>query len=311
MNSTFLRVLATLMAMAAIVTAYLGYRISHKPPVNAVKVVVPTYPQAVARNEIPAGHVLLAEDIEIANMQQRDKQAFSDAQSLIGKVPSMAVSKGAPFKTMHFTADHPLGQSLAPHERAVAIKVNEVIGVGGFIKPGDHVDVLLYLRTDRETGEVSSAQVVLPNVRVLAYGALINTKESSQPEESTPAVPTKLGTSNSKPDINSGKDSRSAILAVSDQDVAKLMLADSSGILRLALRGEVMPAAGSMATTGNQLIRLGDLAQSSGSALPTPAKTTTALSQGSTKKNPITPAPKRERIIVHRGEKIEVVNVAR
>jgi pilus assembly protein CpaB len=58
---------------------------------------------------------------------------------------------------------------------AVTVQVNEVIGVAGFVLPGDRVDVLL-TRQNREGGEAGPANltaftdVVLRNVRVLASG---------------------------------------------------------------------------------------------------------------------------------------------
>jgi pilus assembly protein CpaB len=309
MNSTFIRVLAIFMVIAAIVTAWLGYRMSNKQPLDNIEVVVPSYSHVVARVDIPAGHALTAEDLDIASTQQQDKRTFSDSQNLIGKVTTMPVAKGIAFKTSHFPIDNLLGQALAAHERAVAIKVNEVIGVGGFIKPGDFVDVLLYLRANRETGEVSSAQVVLTNVKVLAYGALTNDTETEQENVLTQPSQGKLGTGNSRKDTKQEKDSRSAILAVQDQDVSKLMLADSTGILRLALRGRSPQAATS--TADNQFIRLGDVSQSSGATPAAHANNTTAPSAATTQKKPLALNAQRERVIVHRGEQVEVVKVTR
>jgi pilus assembly protein CpaB len=203
-----------------------------------------------------------------------------------------------------------LVQALAPHERAVAIKVNEVIGVGGFIKPGDYVDVLLYLRADRETGEASSAQVVLTNVKVLAYGALTAETESSQEDTIIQPSSNKLGTGDTQSAPKKEKDSRSAILAVADQDISKLMLAESAGVLRLALRGSPLPNTSAPISAGNQFIRLGDVSQSSVGPLSNHVKTGAALSKV-TAKSPKTTVTKRERVIVHRGEKVEIVNVAR
>ncbi|MEL0027488.1 MAG: RcpC/CpaB family pilus assembly protein, partial [Perlucidibaca sp.] len=48
---------------------------------------------------------------------------------------------------------------LRPGERAIAIPVDEVVGGGGFVQPGDLVDVLLFLRG--ENGGKDSAQVVM------------------------------------------------------------------------------------------------------------------------------------------------------
>jgi pilus assembly protein CpaB len=311
MNSTFLRVLAILMVIAAIVTAWLGYRTSNKKPMDTLAVVVPSYSHIVARGDIPAGHVLTANDLEVITTQQQDKQTFSDTHSLIGKVTTMPVMKGATFKASHFPTLSLLGQALAPHQRAVAIKVNEVIGVGGFIKPGDHVDVLLYLRADRENGEVSSAQVVLSNVKVLAYGALISEMESRKEDAIIPPTSNKLGTSNSSSDSKHEKDSRSAILAVAEQEVSKLMLADSTGVLRLALRGGPSSATSASTTTDNQFIRLGDVSQSSSVPISTPSNATAVASAVTAKNKSTSSTSKRERVIIHRGDQLEVVNVSR
>jgi pilus assembly protein CpaB len=308
MNSTLLRVLAVLMVIAAIVTAWLGYRISNKQPSDKINVVVPSFTQVIARSDIPAGHELTAGDMDVASTQQPDKRAFSDLQSLTGKVTTMPIAKGTPFKTSHFPTDSLIGQSLSAHERAVAIKVNEVIGVGGFIKPGDYVDVLLYIRANRETGEISSAQVVLTNVKVLAYGELTRETETGQENVLNQPSQGKLGTSNSRSDTKQEKDSRSAILAVQDQDVSKLMLADSTGILRLALRGSSPRATTS--TADNQFIRLQDVSQLSGVPISASSKNNAVLPAVITKKQPKV-LTQRERVIVHRGEQIEAVKVTR
>ena len=49
--------------------------------------------------------------------------------------------------------------------KAVTIRVNDVEGVGGFVLPGDHVDVVLTRQQDKDH---ATTDVVLQNVRVLA-----------------------------------------------------------------------------------------------------------------------------------------------
>ena len=49
--------------------------------------------------------------------------------------------------------------------KAVTIRVNDVDGVGGFVLPGDHVDVSLTRQIDKVN---ATSEVVLQNVRVLA-----------------------------------------------------------------------------------------------------------------------------------------------
>lgn len=53
--------------------------------------------------------------------------------------------------------------------RAVTVRVNDVEGVGGFVLPGDHVDVLLTRQAERATG---TNDVVIQNARVLAVDQL-------------------------------------------------------------------------------------------------------------------------------------------
>jgi pilus assembly protein CpaB len=52
--------------------------------------------------------------------------------------------------------------------RAVSVKVNEVIGVAGFVVPGTRVDVMVTLR--RESERDSMARVVVSDVQVLTAG---------------------------------------------------------------------------------------------------------------------------------------------
>ena len=315
MNSTFLRVLAVILALGAITTAWLGYRISTKPPVAAVKVVTPTYSQVVAAQAIPAGRILTVDDVEIASTPQPDPRGYSNVHDVLGKLAVEPIVKGTPFISQHFPALGALAQSLGPDERAIAVKVNEVIGVGGFVKPGDRVDVLLYLRADRETDNVSSAQIVLSDVKVLAYGDVLGEDAGSAKSSDTAAKPAGTGFNDSakKAETRQEKDSRSAILAVPENQVSRLMLAESSGVLRLALRGAQPLGYASAGSEANQFIRLDDVARPRANQV---ASAGTALQAGEktgipTKKKSVSTASKRERVIVHRGEQVEVVSVTR
>ena len=58
-----------------------------------------------------------------------------------------------------------LSALVRPGMKAVTIRVNDVDGVGGFVLPGDHVDVALTRQVDKEN---ATTQVVLQNARVLA-----------------------------------------------------------------------------------------------------------------------------------------------
>jgi pilus assembly protein CpaB len=108
----------------------------------------------------------------------------------------------------------------------MAIAVDEVIGGGGFVLPGDYVDVMLFVQDQQGTERNISAQVVLPGVRVLTYGEQIavsadgQARNAGDPKDKTPRPP------------------RTAVLAVPAEAAARLMLAAQAGSLRLAVRSK-------------------------------------------------------------------------
>ena len=95
--------------------------------------------------------------------------------------------------------------------RAVAVPVDEVVGVAGFVKPGDRVDIIVTASGVGETGDV--AFTVLEDIQVLAVAQETEDKTQGKAKVST-----------------------SVTLAVSPSDAEKLVLAERIGKLRLALR---------------------------------------------------------------------------
>ena len=63
MNSTLLRILAVCLALGAIITAAIGYRLSTKQATPVAPPPPTTYPQVVAARDIPAGVLLTAQDV--------------------------------------------------------------------------------------------------------------------------------------------------------------------------------------------------------------------------------------------------------
>lgn len=103
---------------------------------------------------------------------------------------------------------------LRPDMRATAVRVSDVAGVGGFVLPGDTVDVLI---TREPTGQLSQGHdqitdVLLQGVRVLA------TDQNANQSANQPTVV------------------KTATLEVSQLDAQKLALAQQVGTLSLVLR---------------------------------------------------------------------------
>jgi len=100
-----------------------------------------------------------------------------------------------------------------PMKRAMSVKVDEVIGVSGFIKPGDHVDVMVTIEASRRS-QSQIAKLILENVKVLAAG-LQYEKNGTEKDPKPVQVMT---------------------LEVDIEEAEKLALASTQGKLRLALR---------------------------------------------------------------------------
>jgi pilus assembly protein CpaB len=99
-------------------------------------------------------------------------------------------------------------------KRAMAVRVDEIIGVSGFIVPDDRVDVIVTTTPPGTGGQENRiAKIVLQNKRVLSVA------QSTEQKEGKPQL------------------ARSITLEVSPEDAEKLSLASQEGQIALALRG--------------------------------------------------------------------------
>ncbi len=106
------------------------------------------------------------------------------------------------------------------NNRAVTINVNELTGVNGLIKPGDFVDIVLFLPQTTENNRVRPdiAKLFLQNIEVMAINKNLN-RDSTLPLSETPENPSYYVT-----------------LSVPVMDVEMLVLAKDIGSVELALR---------------------------------------------------------------------------
>ncbi|NLW36493.1 Flp pilus assembly protein CpaB [Syntrophorhabdus aromaticivorans] len=100
-----------------------------------------------------------------------------------------------------------------PDKRAMAVKVDKVVGVSGFVFPGNRVDVLATLQ-ERGENRTPTTKTVLENILVLATGSDVE-KTSRQEKPTTVDVIT---------------------LEVTSEEGEKLALAATQGKIQLALR---------------------------------------------------------------------------
>ncbi|MEG0936794.1 MAG: Flp pilus assembly protein CpaB [Comamonas sp.] len=176
----------------------------------------------VAAQALVAGQAIKAEDLQLAGLSSRPDGAYDDVPAAVGSVPAVDIPKGAPILKGQLVTG--LALKVPDGERAVAVKVDESVGAGNRIRPGDFVDVFFVLRRDGNEIDQSQARLLLSRKRVLAYGAASVDALTSQEK------------ADSKQQGNGPESARTAVLSVPVQEVSQLALGGSSGSLLLALR---------------------------------------------------------------------------
>lgn len=214
-----------LLAVALALGVY-GWMLARAPQPQAPASASDSKPNAgmsvvVAAQAVPAGQTLKAEDLQLTQLPVKPDGAYGEIQAAIGSVPAVDIPKGAPVLQGQMVTG--LALKVAEGERAVAVKVDESIGAGNRIRPGDFVDVFFVLRRDGNEIDQSQARLLLSRKRVLAYGAAsvdaLTTAEKAGGKQA-----------------NGPDNARTAVLAVPVAEVSQLALGGSNGSLVLALR---------------------------------------------------------------------------
>lgn len=129
-----------------------------------------------------------------------------------------------------------LSATIAGGHRAVAIRVNDVVGVAGFVLPGDYVDVLLTRQegNGHSGNDAMRTDLLIANVRVLAVDQTANESRND------PQV------------------ARAVTIEVTPEDGQKVALAGQIGTLSLALR-RADEVGGGAAPVTQDTVRIQDL----------------------------------------------------
>lgn len=165
------------------------------------------------------------EDKMIKEVEVEYSEAFSnyvrDKKSLIGQYPKVTIYKNEPFiwdKLIDKNSSS-LSFKLPKNHRAVSVSVTGDTGVSYLLKPGDRVDVLVFLKEKMENDKTrpSIAKTIIQDVEVLAVDR--NTQDETKTKDD-------------------GKVPQSffVTLSIPNDDVEKLVLAEGVGIIELALR---------------------------------------------------------------------------
>ncbi|OBR90313.1 MULTISPECIES: Flp pilus assembly protein CpaB [Clostridium] len=153
---------------------------------------------------------------------------IKDSSKIAGKYATQTISKNEGFhidKLLEKGGDE-LNLKMDNDYRAISISVTGDSGVSGLLKPKDYVDIIVYTSEKRDGTKVvrpDEAKIVLQNIQVLAVDKQIS-RENKE--------------SNSNKSSDNGKAPTNFLvtLSVKVSDLEKVVLAQSIGSIKLALR---------------------------------------------------------------------------
>ncbi|MBA3037341.1 MAG: Flp pilus assembly protein CpaB [Desulfobacterium sp.] len=201
----------------AFITSILIYKNLQKKDRSAAS--VPTQAVTVAVIDLSWGTAITKDMVKtVAYLKDNLPQGtFSDPALLINRVLIYPVRANEPIYESRLAPvsinTGGVAAVISPNKRAVAVKVDQVIGVSGFIQPGNRVDVLVTIASDRgSSSDLVTTKIVLEKILVLAAGQEVEKQGKIQNNVNV------------------------ITLEVDPEEAEKLTLAATEGKLQLALR---------------------------------------------------------------------------
>lgn len=316
MSSSAAKFVAIIAIVLTVVLAFAGFRLSrqyadaNQPAVAQTGAsgteagAAPAAPKTlavVALKPLAAYRAITKDDVSLVEVAVAPRDFYGNVNDVIGKQPIAEIDGGAPITKRYFGDGNVLARAIPPGFQALSVEVNDVVAVGGFVRPGDTVDVLVYLRNGENID--SQARVLLKQVRVLAYeDRIVDRPEGLTDDEKKDA----------NRSSSSARRTRTAVLAVAEADSTRLMLGASQGELRLALYGQRPPGVEETATpeatvAGGLPANESKLAAIESGKVPDKALSLAEL--GRIKPPPSKQASVPVQVPVYRADKVETVAV--
>jgi pilus assembly protein CpaB len=178
---------------------------------------------AVAKVAIPVGTKIIPEQIMVVQFPKESTPdgAFDKPEKLAGRVAVTNIAAREPITEARLAPEGTAGglSAVIPEGyRAMTVKVDDVVGISGFIMPGTLVDVVVVINpADNTLGHDPISKIVLQNIKVLASGQNIDKPEDQREANSVKAV----------------------TLQVTPEQAEKLALASTEGRLQLVMRNSI------------------------------------------------------------------------
>ncbi len=216
MDRRFLTVLAVSLVFALLVSAVF-YSMTSKAGSQPKKVeAIEMRDVVVAARPLPVGLTVKAADVKVVKIpaQGFPKGGFTKPEDVLDRPVVANILADEPILEGRL-AQRGSGVGLAPvipvGMRAVTVRVNDVVGVAGFVLPGMRVDVLI---TGNPPGNRTTVtKTILQNILVLSAGKTLQTDDSGKPV-----------------------DAPNVTLLVTPQQAELLTLAGNEGRIQLVLR---------------------------------------------------------------------------
>jgi pilus assembly protein CpaB len=172
----------------------------------------------VAARALPTGVRLTAADLKVVPWPARSmvQGGFSKVDAVVNRGLLSSVVENEPVvesKLVRADGGAGLPSAIPQGMRAMSVKVNDVIGVAGFLDPGTRVDLMVTIRKKDE----SASRTVVSNVQVLTAG----TRNEQQKPKDAKTAPSAAAV---------------VTLLVSPEDAERIALAQSEGQIMLSLR---------------------------------------------------------------------------
>ena len=196
--------------------AFGTYRYMQNVPARTVE--VPTSQVVVASSDLQLGAELKASDLRTIQLPAgaTPEGSFSNPEELVGRGLILPVVQNEPFlpsKLAPKEAGAGLPPVIQPGYRALSVRVNDVVGVAGYVLPGTRVDVVATVNPTQQPTDITS-KVILTNVLVLAAGTKIERDvENNKPVQVNVVT-----------------------MLVNPDEAERLTLASTEGKIQLALR---------------------------------------------------------------------------
>jgi pilus assembly protein CpaB len=181
-----------------------------------------TLSRAVAKMNLPLATSIEKEMVKMVPYLKKNLPpgCFSDRVALKGRILIYPVKVGEPIFESRLApttvASGGMAVVLAPNKRAMSVKVDKVIGISGFIRPNNRVDVLVTTKyKGGSSAGLSVTKTVLENILVLAVGHGFGGNVEDKKSKAITGVIT---------------------LEVTPEEGEKLALATNKGTIQLALR---------------------------------------------------------------------------